>query len=351
MNFKELLVDICSLMSVSGWECREREALLSLIGRYFDESYTDGVGNQVFIKRCGRENAPRILIDTHMDEIGMFVSDIKEGGFLSVVNVGGLDTRILQACEVIVYGKKEIYGVVTSTPPHLQKPEDSKKLKEIGELLIDTGYSKAELEEMVRIGTPVGFKPKYTELLGGCIAGKSFDDKSCAACAIYAISVCEASELAGDVYLLLSAHEETVRMGGAGAASFAINPDYAMIIDVNHGKAPDTSKVDTVAIGGGPGITLSAATDRRLTRMTIALAEEAGITHQLTVAATSTGTNAPAIALVGSGVPVVDVGLPLKSMHTYNEVVSLADCEETTKLIREFITSRTLAGAFAKREV
>lgn len=348
MMLKELLTGLCGLMSVSGWETYDRGALLTLIGEYFDENFTDGVGNQIFIKKCGREGAPRILIDTHMDEIGMFVTEIKEGGFLSVINIGGLDTRILQACEVIIYGEKKIYGVIASTPPHLQKPGDNKTLPEIGDLLIDTGYTKEELEGIVRIGTPVGFKPKYTELLGGSIAGKSFDDKACAACAVYALADCSADELAGDVYLQLSAFEETGRSAGAATATYVIDPDYAMVIDVNHGRTPDATRADTIVMGGGPGVTVSAATDRRLTRMTIELAEQKGIKNQISVSAANTGTNAPAVNLTRSGVPVVDIGLPLKCMHTYNEVLMLADCEETAKLIREFVCSRGISEVFAR---
>jgi len=80
-DFKELIPSLCGLMSVSGWEVYSRDKLLELIGDEFDESYVDNVGNQIFVKKCGRENAPRILIDTHMDEIGMYVTEILEGGF------------------------------------------------------------------------------------------------------------------------------------------------------------------------------------------------------------------------------------------------------------------------------
>jgi endoglucanase len=347
MEIKELIVALCGLMSVSGWETYERSKLLSIVGGCFDECRADSVGNQIFVKRCGKPGAPRILIDTHMDEIGMYVTEIKKGGFLSFINVGGLDTRILQAGEVVIYGDKKIYGVIASTPPHLQKPDESKTLKEISELVIDTGYSKEELEKFVRVGTPVGFKPKYTELLGGSIAGKSFDDKACAACAIHAVAGCSSDMLAGDVFVTLSVHEETLRVSGAAAGTFEIGPDYAMTVDVNHAKAPDATRSDTIVFGGGPGVTVSAITDRRLTRMTIALAEELGIKSQISVSASSTGTNAPAVNLTGSGVPVVDIGLPLKSMHTYNEVINIADCIETSKLIAGFICSRKIAEAFA----
>ena len=127
MELKKLLIDIPSIMSITGYTVSGGERLRELIGDSFDESYTDNVGNHIFVKRCGRENAPKILIDTHFDEVGMMVTGIHDGGFLSVVNVGGLDMRIMQAAEVTVYGEdKEIYGVVVSTPPHLTNPTEAK---------------------------------------------------------------------------------------------------------------------------------------------------------------------------------------------------------------------------------
>ena len=346
MELKERILSFAALMSISSHECYDEERLQALTDGIFDECRTDAVGNHIFVKRCGREGAPKILVDTHFDEIGMLVTDIKEGGFLTVTNVGGVDTRILQAAEVTVYGKEKLYGVVASTPPHLQKPEDAKNLKKIDELYIDTGYTKETLQTLVSVGTPVGFKPKYTELLGGQLAGKGFDNKACAACAVHALASIPREELAGDVYLLLSAHEETVRLGGAVAAAYGIMPDYAIVADVNLGRTPDTPTSETVNMGGGASISLSAITDRRLTKMTCELAEEQGIRYQKCVAATSTGTNTARLVLVGSGIPCVDVGLPLKSMHTYNEVLTLEDAEALAALIGAFVRSKTIAEVY-----
>lgn len=348
MELKQLIISLSSLMSVTGYETRERQRLVELIGEYFDENYEDQVGNQIFVKRCGRPDAPRIMIDAHMDEIGMYVSEILDGGFLRVVNVGGLDTRILQAGRLMIYGKKSIYGVVASTPPHLQKAGDSKKLPEIGELLIDTGYTREELEDIVRIGTPIGFVPRYTELLNDTIAGKGFDDKACAACAVAGIAKAESP--AGDVYLVLSAHEETDRLGGAAAATYTIDPHYAMVIDVNLGKTPDTSKHETVAMGGGASLTYSAITSKVLTRMTAALAAGAEVKHQFSVSPSHTGTNTPNVALARAGVPVVDVGLPLASMHTYNEVIRLDDCRSVADIVTLFVSDKEIAEVFANEK-
>ncbi len=346
MELKKLIIDLSSLMSIGGFERFEREKLLSLVGEHFDESYLDNVGNQIFVKRCGKENAPKIMLDAHMDEIGMYITEILDGGFLRVTNIGGIDTGILQASDVIIYARDErLFGVIASTPPHLASG-DGKELPKIDELLIDTCLTKEELESKIRIGTPVGFAPKYTEMLGGKIMGKSFDDKACAACAIYAAVTTPCEELAGDIYVMLSCCEEVTGMVAPGA--YALNPDYAMSIDVNLGRVPGTKKEETVEMGKGPSITISAVTDRRLTNMLIDAAKEKEIPYQISVSPTHTGTNAVSIQLAREGIPTVDVGLPLASMHTYNEIIKLDDANSLCELIRAFIKDEKIAEHYGK---
>lgn len=348
MELKKLIVSIASLMSVTGNEAYGKNELEAIIGDVFDETFADKLGNRFFVKRCGRENAPRILIDTHMDEIGLMVTDIKEDGFITVASVGGVDPRIMQASDVVIYGKEKIFGVVGSTPPHLRRPDESDSLKPITELLIDTGYSKERLSELIRLGTPVGFAPKYTELSGGKLAGKGFDDKACAACAVEGISRVKREDLAGDVYLMLSSREETGSPGGAAPGAYAVDPDYAMIIDVNLGKTPDTPRHETVDMGGGASVLYCPVTDRKMTNMLVDEANERDIKTQPCVTGGHTGTNTPAINLIREGIPCVDVGLPLKSMHTCTEVLDLADAESTAALTAAFISSKKIAEVFAR---
>ena len=350
MKLEEMIVKMSSMMSITGHEDHESEALCAWLSPYFDGYDKDAMKNQIFVRYCGKPNAPKILIDAHFDEIGMMVSEVKEGGFLTVVNIGGVDTRILQAADVLIYGKETLHGIVASTPPHLSSPDDRGKLKKITELLIDTGYSREELEEIAPIGTPVGFFPKYQHLLGERITGKGFDDKACAACVASALMNVPKEDLAGDVYFLLSAHEETDRLGGVVCGGYSIMPDYAMVVDVNLGKTPDTPAADTVELGKGPSVTLSAVTDRRLTAMTLALAEEKEIKVQKSVSATSTGTNATSLGLVRGGISVVDVGLPLRSMHTYNEMLDLDDARALERLVTEFVCSKEIAEVFGNDE-
>ena len=333
------------LMSITGYEGYDAKGLTALM-QGFDEDLTDRVGNRIFVRRCGRPNAPKILIDTHFDEIGMYVTDIRENGFLKVTSVGGLDGRTLPSAEVRIYGSEVLEGVVASTPPHLKDRDADDEVKPVDELLVDTGYPTEELKRLVRVGTPVGFAPRYTELQNGCLVGKGFDNKAC--CAVAAAALCDipAEELVGDVYLVFAVHEETDHVGGTAVGGFAVEPDYAMVIDVNIGHAPGSKKSETVAMGKGPSICRSAITDRRLTAMTEALCDRESIPWQRSVEPISTGTDTVALHLVGNGIPVVDVGLPLRAMHTYVESLLLSDAEELKRLVRAFVCDREIGEVF-----
>lgn len=347
-RLKNEIISLSSLMTVSGSEKRVTGELKNRFGEYFDELRTDAVGNHMLIKKCGRKDAPMILVDAHLDEIGLMVTDICDGGFLKFTNIGGISLSILQAADVVVYGKETVHGVITSTPPHLRGGSGD-DLAKTDELMIDTGYTKEALEKIAPVGTPIGFLPVYSELIGGRIAGKSFDDKAPAAICAAAVIDTDRDKLAADVCLMLSSFEETSRLGGIAPAVYTLAPDYAMVVDVNLAKVPDTPKSETVPMGKGISISVSAATDRALSLMTEELCKGKDIPYTMVAAPTSTGTNAPTVNLSGSGIPVVDIGLPLANMHTYNEVIDLSDCEALYKLVCEFITDKKISDRFGKR--
>lgn len=336
INLKDLIIKLSETMSISGYESKYYNDIDKIIRLYFNEYKTDNVHNHVYIKRCGKENAPKLLIDTHFDEIGMIVTEIKDDGFLKVMNIGGIDTRIMPASEVVIYGKEIITGIVASIPPHLQKVGDNKKLLKITDLLIDTGYPKEDIENIVEIGTPVGFKPMSDELINGKLVGKGFDNKSCCAIALYTIANLDMSDIGWDIYVLLSSKEETSSLG-AKIATFNIEPDAAIIIDVNFAYTPDTSKHETCKMGEGPCISISTTTDRKMTDTVIDFAKEKKLKLQQIVEITNTGTNNNSIAYGLYGVPSIVISLPLKNMHTYSETISLSDAEIFVSLLTEFI--------------
>ncbi len=347
MNLKELIPTLAGIMSVSGQERRGGEALDAAIGPVFDEHRVDALGNHLFYKRCGREGAPLLLIDTHFDEIGLMVTGIKEGGFVSVTSIGGVDTRILPAGEVILYGREPVYGVVAAKAPHLSSEADRDKLPTLGEMLIDTGYDKEALEAICPLGTPVGFKPIYRELLGERLAGKAFDDKACGACVIAGVERVAREELAADVCFLFSASEE-IGCVGARTAAFGVRPDYALVLDVTHAASPDTKDFALPKLGEGIAIARSPVTNRGLTRMTEELCRRAEIPFTVDACPGGTGTNANVMGITAEGIPTVLCSLPLSSMHTSAEVLALSDAEALAALVTAFITSHEIAEVYGQ---
>ncbi len=337
LQLKPTIAALSDVMTVTGHERRAFDCVKTLCGDHFDEVTSDAVGSLYLIRRCGKDGAPCLMLDAHLDEVGMIVTGIKDGGFLTVAPVGGLDTRVLIAESVTVYGREgEFSGVVVSTPPHLQKPGDAKKLPAVTELLIDVGYPKDVLERIAPIGTPIGYNPGTFELQNHQLVGKGFDDKACAA-----ILLCAVANMPRptdcDVCVTLSTREE---VGGAGAiiAAYRLNPLASIVFDVNFARTPDTDKLKTIELGGGPSISISMVTHRGLTRALIDYAESHDLKLQQISEVRYTGTNADGMPKVRSGIAVAVISLPLKNMHTQSEILSLDDAAEAEKLFSGFAT-------------
>lgn len=346
MDLKSLITSLCGLYSVSGAEQASTETLERILGDAFDEHVAYGVGNHVFIKRCGRKNAPKILLDAHFDEIGMLVTDITEEGFVRMTNVGGVDTRILPGAKLVIYGKKTVQGIVCAMPTKLLGG-DPEALPEIGQLYIDTGYGAHELKKMISIGSPIGFMPTYTTLLGDRLAGKAFDDKACGACIAHGVAAVKAEDMAGDVYFLFSAGEETSMMG-AMTGGAAIMPDYAMVIDVTHAATPETGDRPLAAFGSGAVIEYAPVVNRSMTNMLKKTVEKKEIPFTCAATGGSTGTNANRLWMTGDGVPSVLVSLPIKNMHSSTEVLDMRDAQAVADVVSAFICDKQIAEDFAR---
>ncbi len=342
IEYKKLLSEMTAIPSVSGFERRAAEEFLPSVRGYFDGASIDAVGNLILLKKCGREDAPRIMLDAHFDEVGLIVAEITDGGFVKAEPVGGLDPSVLSSTEVVIRGREPVYGLFTVTPPHLVTKEDEGKLPKVAEMMIETGYDKEELEKIISVGDPIGYRASGADLSFGAVAGRGFDDKSCGAALICAVADTACEELAGDVYVTLSSREETGG-GGAAVAARSIDPDFTVATDVNFAKAPGVEARESGERGKGPMVSLSAVTCRRLTAGILKIAEKAGIPVQTVVESTHTGTNADLLLITGDGVPVAVVSLPLGGMHTFSETMSLDDADRFILLIKEIIKSRPLA--------
>ena len=288
---------------------------------------------------CGsigtRSNAkPHGLLDAHMDQVGFLVTSITEEGFVRVGNVGGLDFRLMSAQRVTLHGKEEIPGVISCMPPHLQ--DEKAHVPDVTELMIDTGYSKETLEQMLSPGDAVSFKTPFQVLQNGRVTGAALDDRCGMAAIFYALELLREKTLPCTVDILFSTQEE-VGERGAAIGAYRQNPDIALAIDVTFAKGHGDDPTKCGKLGGGPMIGLSPSLSPEVSRDLIAAAKEEEISWQPEVMAGLTGTNADRFSTTRGGVLTGTVSIPLLYMHTPSELIQISDVEETGKLLAAYL--------------
>ena len=298
------------------------------------------------VKRCGKPDAKAILLDAHLDEIGLIVSGI-EKGFLRVRAVGGVDPRILPNQRVTVWGRAALPGLICTLPPHIQTPADQEKSTPIADLWIDVGLNQATAEAETPVGSPVTFDSQYTLLQGGCAAGKSLDDRAGFAALLYAADLLKNEDLDADLYILGSTREE-FSLAGAKVAAYALAPDCCVAVDVTHGRTPDGPKDETFPLGGGPVIGIGPNMTGWVTKRLTEKAGELGLAHQSEVMSGHSGTNAWQMQVSREGVPTGVLSIPLRYMHTPYEVVKLSDIEEVGALLAAFVKNLGAEGVWVQ---
>ena len=333
----DLLNRLCKINAISGFEYMGKDCLKNIFDEIFDETETDSLCNVTGYIRCGKKDAPLVMLEAHYDSIGLMVKQIHEGGFVSFVPLGGVDFRLLPGSQVVLHGKKDIIGICGTKPPHLLSAEDMNKAVKSEDVYIDTGYSKDELLKIIEIGTPITIAPDCTDLCGDSFCANFLDNRAGLFAVLEAAKQLKAENaLCCDVCVLASTAEETFQTG-ARCAARRINPDVAVVVDVTHGTTPDVSKDKAFAPGGGPVICMGPNLSREHNKILFDALEENGIEYQLEVESGSTGTNAWVIQTVGCGVPCVLISIPLKYMHTPVETLCKKDLTAVTSSIVCFV--------------
>ena len=78
MNYEKTLSQLCALSGPSGFEEGVTRAAAELLRPLADEVYFTRLGSVVGVRRCGRDNTPRLLLDAHLDEIGFIATGHEE---------------------------------------------------------------------------------------------------------------------------------------------------------------------------------------------------------------------------------------------------------------------------------
>ena len=313
--------DLCCLDGVSGREAEIREYIINRI-KDKSEVTVDALGNIIAFVKGKNRAQKKVMLDAHMDEVGLIITAVTADGFLKFSTVGGINTSVLLARRVII--NKSVYGVISMKPVHMVKGEEKTKIPEMDSLYIDIGANDRESAlELVKPGDFAVFEGGY-ESLGDLVISKALDDRiGCAAI----IDIIEKSAMY-DFYATFTVQEE-VGTRGAKTAAYTVNPDFAFVLESTTASdiagVADDKKV--CLVGNGAVISFmdnGTLYDRELFDMALDLAKEKNIKCQIK-SYVSGGNNAASIHQSRGGVRTLAISVPCRYIHSASSVASEED--------------------------
>ncbi len=336
----EMIKELCTLPGISGREDAVRDYIIDKIKGYAEYSI-DPLGNLLVFKKGKNAANKKVMLDAHMDEVGLIITAITSEGYLRFTKVGGIDTRVMIGRTVKV-GDKAVDGVIGIKPGHLVEEGAEADIPKPDELYIDIGAKdKEEAAEYVRLGDSAWFAGDFAEFGEGFVKSKALDDR--VGCAILIEMI--RSELEYDAWFSFSVQEE-IGTRGAQTAAFTIDPDYAIVVETT--TAADISGVSgekRVCICGKGGtvsfMDRSTLYSRELFDRAFEIAGKEGIAIQPKTMVAG-GNDAGAIHKSRGGVKVLTVSVPCRYLHSPCGVIKYSDAEESLKLVK------ALAEDFAK---
>ena len=342
----QLLKELTEAVGVSSYEHEVRILILDLIKAHVDEWHVDAMGNLIATKKGTGASNLRVLVDAHMDEVGLMITGYDSNGTLKFEGVGGFNDRTLLG-KVVQIGPKKITGIIGARPVHLLNASQRDSVPKSDTMRIDIGAKNKEAAEgKVNVGELAAFVTEYEEV-GNCAIGKAFDNR--AGCAAL-VELLQAAPYPFDLIASFSVQEE-VGLRGATVVGYSVNPDVALILEST--PAFDLPNKDdaspNVALGKGPSIYVMDGVTIQDPRVVSHITKTA-VSHNIPFQIRRPGgggTNTAAIQRSRGGIPAATIAVPGRHAHTPTMMINLEDYANVVKLAEA--TLRSLTPDIVKR--
>jgi len=327
----ELLQKLTETDGISGSEKQIRMVICDLIAGKVDDIQVDTLGNLIATRKGEGDYHFRVMIDAHMDEVGLMITGVDRDGSLKFQPVGGFDDRALLG-KVVRVGKDKYTGVIGARPIHLLKREQVARVVKIDSMRIDIGAkSKDQALGKVNIGDPAAFVTKYEEM-GNVAVGKAFDNR--VGCSVL-IELLNRKRYPFDLVAAFTVQEE-VGLRGAKVAAYSIKPNLALVLECTPAYDLPSEKDESpnVALGRGPSIYVMdrvTIQDPRLVSHITRTAASRDIPFQIRRPGGG-GTNTAVIQRSDSGVAAATIATPGRYLHSPVSMINLDDYSKVVEL-------------------
>ena len=332
-----LLQELAALPGVAGSESPVAELIADCIRQRGGDVRTDSTGNVMGLFEGSHRCRRRVMISAHMDQVGLMITDVIEGGFLKFTAIGSIDPRILPGVEVNVHGTRTASGIIGTRPPHLVPEEERRKPIPMEDLFIDTGMGEKESKDIFRPGCVASFRMPPKPLVEGSFSSPGLDNRVGVAVALMAAGLAGQYGHADDIVVVATAQEE-LGMRGATVAAYSLKPNLGLAVDVTFASMGSEPEPKTVPMGKGPAIGIGPHLNPKLASQLKECAQRHSIQHQMEPLPSATGTDASALQISRSGIPTGLVSIPIRYMHSPVETVRWKDIEDSAELVGRFLS-------------
>jgi len=305
----------------------------------FAKVSSDVAGNSIAEVNPG--GSPTIMLDGHIDEIGVIVQYIDDDGFVYLSTIGGWDPQVLvgQRIRFLTRGG-EVLGAIGKKPIHLLKASDREQASKMSDLWVDIGATnRAEAAGRISVGDPGVIDSRTVDFPNNRVVSRSIDDRVGAFVVLEALRRYAQNPGAARVVAAATTQEEIAwHGGGALVCTNCVRPQVAIVVDVTF--ATDHPQIEKKElgdhrIGSGPVLVRGSIISPVLFDLLRSTADRSGLAYTVHAAGRDTSTNADAIHIAREGVATALVSVPNRYMHSPNEMVSLDDLDVTATLIAE----------------
>ena len=349
---ENLINDTLNLMKIpglSGYEDRVRDYISDELIALGMAPIADKLGN-LRIKIPG--DGPRIMLFTHMDQLGLIVRKIDENGFLWFERLGGVPEKMLPGQSVVVsasYGQ-DFEGIIGIKSHHATRPEEKYTVLPYRDLYVDLGYGSLDAARAlgIDIGSPIVYKPSADIIAQDRICGTSVDDRAGCAVLLEVARQIHQRKNGREVHIVFTVQEE-FNLRGAVPVAQQIKPDIAIQIDLGLASdTPDMKDFGDIKLGHGPVLSMFSFHGRGTLNGVIphpelvTFIEDTAEANAIPLQKSShigALTDLSYVQLVGDGVASADLGFPLRYSHSSREVCDVNDLAGLTQLLVSMMTS------------
>ena len=324
---------LASLRGVTGEESEVSSAVAKMLESLVDQVKVDGLGNVIGTLSCGKENAKKLVLSAHLDQVGLMVEKITEGGFIKAVSLG-VDPRVMLGTKLLILTDSgPIHCCSAAIPPHLQKEGDAEQAVDIHDVWLDAGMGGEDARKVIHPGDRVLYDMRPAELLNDRITGAALDDRVGAVCILEALSRISRAELKLDLCVVFTTMEESDFQGCTYALE-QLRPDYFIAVDACHGRTLGCHEYDRVHdLGCGAVISFGMNSRPAFAGELARIAQMERVPFDREAMPGKSFTDAWAAQITHEGVSTAVVSYPLRHMHTPVEVLDLGDAEAVAHLL------------------